>query len=212
VRFFASQDEVFLFEAPTAQVPYQPSIQLLPLTREHLVEASIINADDADTLRYLIRCAQRLSKSSASGFLLQDDAGRPIHFLWIDNYDGFLLSEIDHNLEPYSPDAAMIFDCWTPAADRGHSYYATAIRQAAANLGRDGRTAWIFSGASNVSSLRGILKAGFEYRFSLVRRRRLGSSTITRQGNTTAISFPAHHHISAQLLSKSRTDVASGNS
>ena len=208
VRFVASQDEVLLFEAPGAQIPDQRSTQLVPLTREHLVEASILNADDAHTLRYLMRCAHRLTKPDASGFLLQDDAGRPVHFLWIDNYDGFRLSEIDHNLDPSSPEDAMIFDCWTPAADRGRGYYAAAIRQAAANLGREGRPAWIFSGAANRSSLRGILKGGFEYRFSLVRRRRLGRSTTTRLDTTTAISLPAPRRMSPKPVSKDRTDVA----
>ena len=186
----ASQDEVLLFEAPDPPQPgLQPEnhdVQLLPLTREHLVEASISNAGDPQTLRYLMRCANRLTKPDPSGFLLQDETGRPIHFLWITAYDGFSLAEIGHNIEPSSPNAAMIFDCWTPSADRGRGHYATAIRQAAINLQRENRTAWIFSGASNVSSLRGILKAGFAYRYSLVRRKRFGRATVTRQ-NTTAI-------------------------
>jgi len=135
--------------------------QLLPLTREHLVEATILNAGDAQTLRYLMRCAKRFSHRDASGFLLQDAEGRPVHFLWISNYDGFRFSEIDHALEPSSTSAAMIFDCWTPSADRGRGHYATAIRQAAAHLQRENRAAWIFSGATNASSLKGILKAGF---------------------------------------------------
>ena len=187
VRPLASQDEVLLFEAPDLQPSELQAIPLLPLTREHLVEASISNAGDAHTLRYLMRCANRLTKPGASGFLLQDEAGRPIHFLWITAYDGFSLAEIGYKIEPSSPAAAMIFDCWTPASDRGRGHYASAIRQAAAMLRREDRTAWIFSGASNVSSLRGILKAGFNYRYSLVRRRRLGRATVTRQATTTAI-------------------------
>ena len=187
VRPLASQDEVLLFEAPELQPSEDQVNQLLPLTREHLVEASISNAGDAHTLRYLMRCANRLTKPGASGFLLQDELGRPIHFLWIAGYNGFRLSEIGHDLEPYSPSAAMIFDGWTPAAHRGRGHYAAAIRQAAVNLRREGRTAWIFSGARNVASLRGIVKAGFAYRFSLVRRSRLGRATVTRNDTTTAI-------------------------
>jgi Acetyltransferase (GNAT) domain len=187
----ASQDEVLIFEAPDLQQPgLQPenhAVQLLPLTREHLVEASISNAGDSHTLRYLMRCANRLTKQDASGFLLQDDAGRPVHFLWITAYDGFSLAEIGHNIEPSFPAAAMIFDCWTPASDRGRGLYAIAIRQAAINLQQENRTAWIFSGASNASSLRGILRAGFTYRYSLVRRRRFGRATVTRQNTTAAI-------------------------
>jgi CelD/BcsL family acetyltransferase involved in cellulose biosynthesis len=182
----ASQDEVLLFESPELQ-PENQSIQLLPLTREHLVEASISNAGDPHTLRYLMRCANRLTEPGPSGYLVQDETGRPIHFVWITNYAGFRLAEIGHNLEPSSPNAAMIFDCWTPALHRGRGHYAAAIRQAAANLRRESRPAWIFSGAKNVSSLRGILKAGFEYRFSLVRRWRFGRATVTRHDTTTAL-------------------------
>jgi CelD/BcsL family acetyltransferase involved in cellulose biosynthesis len=208
MRSFASEDEVLLFEVPPALVFSEPSVQLVPLTREHLVGASIINADDAHTLRYLMRCASRLSKPGPSGFLLQDEAGRPIHILWIANYDGFRLSEIDHDLEASSPNAAMIFDCWTPAAYRGQGHYATAIRSAAAQLRQQGRAAWIFSGASNVSSLRGILKAGFVYRFSLVRRSRLGRAILTRQQATTAISPSPKPSIPAEAVPENQHDVA----
>jgi len=186
-RSIASQDEVLLFEAPPSP-QFSPSRHtLVPLTREHLVEASILNAGDADTLRYLMRCAGRLRKPDTSGFVLQDEAGRPVHFLWVCKYDGFHLAEINQALKPISPEAAMIFDCWTPASNRGHGHYAHAIREAAANLGQKGRQAWIFSGASNVSSLRGILKAGFEYRFSLIRRRKFGRALVTHNETTTSI-------------------------
>ena len=187
VRSIASQDEVLLFEASADRASDDPAIQLLPLTREHLVEASILNAGDAKTLRYLMRCAHRLTKPDASGFTLQDEVGRPVHFLWINDYASFHLSEIDHTLEPCSPRAAMIFDCWTPAGDRGRGYYASAIRQAAARLLCENKAAWIFSGANNVSSLRGIRKAGFAYRFSLVRRSQFGRAIVTRQDSTAAV-------------------------
>jgi CelD/BcsL family acetyltransferase involved in cellulose biosynthesis len=186
-RSFASRDELLLFEAPQIETSEILPNRLLPLTWEHLAQASITNSDDPQTLSYLIRCAQRMTQPPASGFLLQHELGRSSHFLWILSYDGFHLSEIDHRLEPFSPAAAMIFDCWTPAADRGRGYYATAIRSAATTLQSEGRSAWIFTDASNVSSLRGILKAGFEYRFSLVRRRRFGHSIIVRHDTTSAL-------------------------
>jgi len=212
VRSVASQDEVLVFEAPKAQVSEEPSIQLSPLNKEHLVESSIVHAGDSHTLHYLMRCARRLSKPGTFGFIMQDDGGRPIHFLWIANYDGFHLSEIDYILEPSSAGAAVIFDCWTPAADRGHGHYVTAIRQAAAKLYRENRTPWIFCGASNISSLRGILKAGFSYRFSLVRRSRFGDSLITRHEGTAAILLPAKRHISPKIRAKNHSDVAGDNS
>jgi hypothetical protein len=128
-----------------------------------------------------------MSQPGVSGFVSQDEAGRSTHFLWITGYDGFRISEIDHRLDPISRDADVIFDCWTPAVDRGHGYYAIAVRSAAARLRREGKTAWIFSDANNVPSVRGIQKAGFAYRFSLVRRCRLGHSTVVRHEATAAI-------------------------
>jgi hypothetical protein len=172
------------------------------------VEASIINASDAPTLRYLMRCARRLTKPGPSGFLLQDDEGRPIHILWIADYNGFTLAEIDHSLEASSPNAAMIFDCWTPTAERGQGHYVAAIRSAAAQLRQQGRAAWIFSGATNISSLQGILKAGFVYRFSLIRRSMLGRAITSRHDTTTAISPSPKPSIPAQSVPEKQHDVA----
>ncbi|MGA8274668.1 MAG: GNAT family N-acetyltransferase [Candidatus Sulfotelmatobacter sp.] len=192
LRSINSQDEVLIFEAPVAHIKESDNsnAHLMPLTREHLVEGSIANAGDVRTLRYLMRCAQRLAQpSAASGFLLPDETGRPVHFLWIQNYDGFRLSEIGHTIDPISANAAMIFDCWTPGADRGRGYYVTAIRQAAWQLQQEGRTARIFSGATNLSSLRGILKAGFQYQFSFLRRTKLGHSVVTPRETATAFAL-----------------------
>jgi CelD/BcsL family acetyltransferase involved in cellulose biosynthesis len=196
VRAVASQEEVLLFEAPEflpSAPPEGSRLELLPLTWEHLVEASISNAGDKATLRYLMRCARRLripaaAADTARGFLLQEESGRPVHFLWIDNYQGFRLAEIGYKLEAPSAETFMIFDCWTPAAERGRGHYPTAIRLAAADLQREGKTAWIFSGVSNAASVRGIAKAGFLYRFSLIRRNKLGRATFTRRDHKAAIA------------------------
>lgn len=189
VRSFASQDEVLLFECPVNSGDVDTRYRILPLSREHLVETSILNPSDNHTLRYLMRCARRLSKTGFSGFVLQDETGKPVNFFWVSAYDGFRLSEVNHTLDSSHSSNAMIFDCWTPGGNRGHGYYAIAIRLAAAQLRQEGKTAWIFSGASNAASLRGITKAGFAYRFSLLRRTRLGRSVLTRRDTTNAILF-----------------------
>ncbi len=185
-KSLASEDEVLLFEASAVSTDV-PS-RLVRLTREHLVEASILYPSDRETLRYLMRCARRLNQRVASGFVLSDDSGQPVHFLWMQAYDGFRLDEIDYTLEANMSSATMIFDCWTPSARRGHGYYAAALRQAAAQLRREGKSPWIFSGARNQFSWRGILKAGFEYRFSLIRRSRFGHSTVV--GRDVTAAFP----------------------
>ena len=200
-RLIASDDEVLVFEFES-KFSGEARFELLPLTREHLVEASISYAGDAETLNYLMKCARRLKSPGTSGFLLQDEQGRPVHFLWIDAYDGFRLIDIDHTIEPLSPRGAMIFDGWTPAAQRGRGYFAAAIRQTADHLRGEGRTAWIFSVAGNAASLRGILNGGFVYRFSLIRHCRFTRSIVTRRDTTTAIPLRQLPELAANVLEK----------
>jgi CelD/BcsL family acetyltransferase involved in cellulose biosynthesis len=180
-RKVVSEDEVAVFEAPPMKVSENERLILNPLGWEQIAAAAMNNADDEQTLEYLVRCAQRLRQGRATGYFLQEQGQQPSHFLWVDKYDGFHLSEIDSKLEASDPSAAMIFDCWTPLAQRGHGRYAMAIRLAAAHLQKQQRQVWIFSATRNESSLRGILKAGFVYRYSLVRSRILWHTTLSRR-------------------------------
>jgi hypothetical protein len=162
-------------------------VTLIPLSWKELAHAAMINNEDVSTLEYLMRCAARLRTRAGCGFVLRTERGQPGHFLWIDRYDGFHLSEIDYKLESHDPGAAMIYDCWTPVSQRGNGYYAIAIRLAAESLQQQRRRAWIFSAEKNVSSVRGIRKADFEYRFSLIRKSTLNRSSVTRADRTGAL-------------------------
>ncbi len=175
------KDELIFFEAPQMQVPQSESLSLRLLDWDFIALAAIGSADDEQTLEYLARCAQRLAQGNSVGYVLPGKGTEPLHFLWVDAYDGFYLSEINSKLESRDPSAVMIFDCWTPAAQRGHGHYATAIRLAASQLQKQQKQPWIFSAVRNESSIRGILKAGFVYRFSLVSSRKLGKTTLSRQ-------------------------------
>ena len=75
--------------------------------------------------------------------------------------------------------AAIIFDCWTPQSARGHGYYGVAIALLASQLAMEGTRPWIFSATTNESSMRGIAKAGFVHRYSMVRRRTVGWQSVT---------------------------------
>jgi CelD/BcsL family acetyltransferase involved in cellulose biosynthesis len=176
-----SEDEIAFFEAPQISASEEPIVSLGELGWENLAVAAMENANDEPTLAYLMRCAERLKKTSAPGYFLRGHEARSLHLLWVADYNGFHLSEIDFTLESKDPTAAMLFDCWTPTAQRGHGYYATAIRLAAGLLQQQQRKVWIFSAATNKSSLGGILHAGFTYRFSLLRSRRFGHSTLSRR-------------------------------
>jgi CelD/BcsL family acetyltransferase involved in cellulose biosynthesis len=184
-RRLAGREEIVFFEAPDMLMPDviipDESVVLKPIGWEDLALAAIDHARDHSTLDYLMRCGQRLRKGRATGYLLQDTGTQDaFHFLWVDAYDGFQLSEINTMLESEDPGAAMIFDCWTPTAQRGCGRYAAAIRLAAASLQKQQKRAWIFSEAKNAPSVRGIVAAGFQYRFSLVRTRVLFRTTLTQ--------------------------------
>ena len=180
-KYLVSNDEVLLFDAPPMEPQHHQIFSLAPLDWKLLADAAIDYAEDSQTLQYLMRCASRLRSGEASGHVLRSPDSDVLHFLWITQYDGFYLSEIDYQLAPTDANADTIFDCWTPVRHRGHGYYTAAIRLAAEGLQRQQKQVWIFCAATNESSVRGILKAGFIYRFSLVRRKTLVHSKVTRR-------------------------------
>jgi CelD/BcsL family acetyltransferase involved in cellulose biosynthesis len=180
VSSIVSSDEVLFFEAPQI-LPRENEAKgmiLSPMRWEHVAQAAINNADDELTLEYLARCAQRMKQGHAAGYILHVPGSQPAHFLWVDGYNGFTLPEIDSKLESADPKAAVIFDCWTPIAQRGRGHYGNAIRLLAGYLREQQRQAWIFSAVENERAIRGILKNRFEHRFSLVRRTKLGRTTV----------------------------------
>ena len=179
-RSMVSEDEVAFFEAPQMKMTENESVALSTLSWKNISLAAMNNAGDEQTLEYLARCAQRLRQGHSTGYCLQGPGTEPAHFLWVNPYNGFHLTEIDSKLESTDSNAAMIFDCWTPVSQRSHGNYATAIRLAAADLQKQHRQVWIFSAARNASSLSGIIKAGFVYRFSLVRSTKLFHTTLSR--------------------------------
>ena len=121
-RNVVSEDTIAFFEAPEITIGENETVALHRLGWKKIAEAAMDNASDEQTLQYLVRCAQRLRKGCSNGYCLQSRETPHSHFLWIDPYNGFHLSEIDSKLESNDPSAVMIFDCWTPAALRGHSY------------------------------------------------------------------------------------------
>jgi CelD/BcsL family acetyltransferase involved in cellulose biosynthesis len=180
------ESEVAFFEAPQIKLSENDSLALRLLTREEITSAAISNAEDDQTLAYLIRSSQRLRQGGATGYFLQEEGAHACHFLWADLYNDFYLSEINSRLESGDPQAMMIFDCWTPVLQRGHGHYARAIRLAAARFQEQQKAVWIFSAAKNESSVSGIVKAGFVYRFSLVHSRTMWRSTLSRHEGATS--------------------------
>ena len=99
------------------------------------------------------------------------DEGIPVHFCWVKEFEGFQMAELNRKLQAPRENAVMIFDCFTPESARGHGFFPQAIAMLARHLSSQGKSAWIFGAETNRASVRGIEKTGFQYKFTLGRRR-----------------------------------------
>ncbi|MGO9088653.1 MAG: GNAT family N-acetyltransferase [Candidatus Sulfotelmatobacter sp.] len=167
-----SESEVFFCEWSGSDLPDAKGLKLQALSLNELASATVHYADDPETLTYLMRAAGRWG-GNAEGFGVVDQAGVFLHFAWVTAFDGFFLSEVNAKVDAPSPDCVMLFDCWTPPAARGNGYYGQTVALVAKLMQKKGKKPWIFSAASNIASTRGLKKAGFQQRYSLVRRRAL---------------------------------------
>ena len=192
-----SREEVLFFEAGTAPPRSCEPRSLRPVSYELLAEAAMRSYDDEETMQYLLRSAKRQREGNAEGFVLVDTEGRPLHFAWIAEFDGFFLSELNAKVKAPAADCVMIFDCWTPPGERGHGYYAQTIEMVAQQIREEGKHPWIFSAASNVASVRGLERAGFQRRYALVRQRILGWQRI--QGETPTYDEAPVVEVSARV-------------
>jgi CelD/BcsL family acetyltransferase involved in cellulose biosynthesis len=176
-----SESEVWFLEWHGPVVPDSSgssSVTLAPLDLNQLASAASQYVDDQSTLAYLLRSASRLENGNSQGFGLVDGKGALLHFAWVTAFDGFFLSELNAKVDGPSAGCVMLFDCWTPVSARGHGYYGQTVSRIARRIQEKGKSPWIFSAASNVASIRGLEKAGFRRRYSLVRQRVLGWQKI----------------------------------
>jgi CelD/BcsL family acetyltransferase involved in cellulose biosynthesis len=197
-RSIWAQDEVLFFEGPACPdlVAPSPNLRLLPIELRHLARAAMEYRDDESTMQYLLRAAGRLRNPAMKGYILAGEDGRPLHFAWTTAMNGFPCAELNTTLGA-SDDSVLLFDCWTPSTERGRGHYKDAIEGIGAIVREQGRHPWIFSAAGNSASLRGIERAGFQMRYSIIRRRLLGSERI--RNRTIRVSETVATEVSARV-------------
>lgn len=197
VHVLWKRDEVVFFEkeGSGASLPGSRGLQLQRLELRHLAAAVMEYRDDEETCVYLIRAAHRL-RTPAEGYVLLDAGCRPMHFAWTNPMDGFFCAELRQALTA-SSDAVLVFDCWTPTALRGQKYYSRAIELIGGRIQASGKQPWIFGASSNIASVRGIERAGFRRRYSLISHRLLTWHKIKRVDS--ALSHEAAAEVSAQV-------------
>lgn len=149
-------------------------VAIRELDQDLLAMAAMDYYADRGTLDYLLHAARRLRTHHNRGFALVTSTGTPVHFCWVSEFESLAMQELHQRLRAPSPNAVLIFDCWTPESMRGRSHLATATAAVARRLSSSGEVPWIFASAQNHASLRGIGEAGFSYQFTMHARRLLG--------------------------------------
>jgi CelD/BcsL family acetyltransferase involved in cellulose biosynthesis len=184
-QYCFGSEEVLFYEWPAtfASNESEPSgsTVLKSVDLQLLAAGAISYPDDPETLNYLLRSARRLRSKNHSGFALVTAEGVPAHFCWVSSFDGFQMAELAHTLDQPSPDAVLLFDCWTPKSARGQGHYSKTVELVAIQLRTKGKKPWIFSAASNTSSVQGLEKTGFRHRYTLARRKFLVWQRISSQ-------------------------------
>jgi len=186
-----SRTEVFFYEGSRPSPSHTGEWELLPLNLNQLAAAAEQYIEDDPTLAYILRSAQRSREGSAQGFVLADSEGKPVHFAWTTAFEGFYLAELNAQVEAPSPDAVLLFDCWTPESMRGRGLYARAVGLIADRVRSAGKRPWIFSAATNTASIRGIEKAGLQRRYSLTREKIFNQQRIVGQPPASQEAAPA---------------------
>jgi len=181
-------DEVLLFQWRPETQDSEQRPGPAPLTWEIMSAAAMRYSDERETLDYLLRCASRFRSGKSNGFALLGADGVALHLAWVAPYEGFSMAEVGEVLSAPGPASMMIFDCWTPLTLRGQGLYARMIGQLACRLAAEGKDAWIFSAATNSASVAGIVKAGFELRTSLLKRKLLWWARTTQESRGLAES------------------------
>jgi CelD/BcsL family acetyltransferase involved in cellulose biosynthesis len=190
------QTEVLFYESIGSILDDIRDLKLQSLDLNQLASAAMEHVEDIATLTYLMRAAQRLSTGGAEGFALVDAAGRFLHFAWTTPFEGFFVPELNSRVNSPSPDSLMLFDYWTPAAARGRGCCGHAIELIADRQNAQGIRTWISCAATNASAIRGIEKAGFRRRYSLVRKRTLWWHKVL---GTVPVSRTPAAEVSAQV-------------
>jgi CelD/BcsL family acetyltransferase involved in cellulose biosynthesis len=193
-----SKTEVLFFEwGGAAAIPDSDAAKLQPLRLDHLASAAAGYFDKESALEYLLGSAAHLREKNAEGFGLFDSAGSLLGCVWAASFEGFFLPELNAKLDAPSQDCVMLFDFSSLPADAKNIYGEQTLTLTAEYLRAQGKKAWSYSAASDDQWVRRLKDAGFQPRYSLMRRRVFGWQTI--QGKTPKQANVIASEVSARV-------------
>jgi hypothetical protein len=171
-----SETEIVFLEWSGAISARSGVANLEALNLNQLASAATQKVDDEDTLRYMLRSASRLRERKAEAFGSIDREGTLLGCAWVAPFGGLFLPELNSKVDSPSLDCVMVFDSWSSDNCTGPE---SIMGMIAARMRDQGKRAWTYSLASDDSFIRRVEKDGFKARYSLTRRRILGSQIIS---------------------------------
>jgi hypothetical protein len=205
-----SRTEVTFLEWCGTVAPDAGGGRIEPLDLNRLASAASKYVDDKATLAYLLRCASRWREKNVEGFGFVDANRDLLYCAWVRAFDGFFLPELNSKVEAPSADSVIIFDCWRLDCAGDEAGFDRTLGLVAQRMLKQGKKPWISSAgnspatstASNLPSLRNLERAGFQPRYSLVRRRILGVQSII--GKTPKTGARIAEEVSARIQERGR--------
>jgi CelD/BcsL family acetyltransferase involved in cellulose biosynthesis len=176
-----ARNEVFFFEWSGRGVhPDSGVAKLEPIDLNRLSSFAMQYLHAKSTPAYVLRSASRLRDGDAEGFALISEDGSIVRFGWVAVFDGFLIPELKAKLDTPAANCVMLFDSWPPIGTHSEASYRRMIGLIAERMREKGKKLWIFRAGIDLTSIQDLEKAGFQLRYSLVRRRALGWQTVRR--------------------------------
>jgi CelD/BcsL family acetyltransferase involved in cellulose biosynthesis len=165
-------DHVIVFRRPgeCSAISAPVQIEVRPLTLASIAEQAL-DYENMLTPAALRHFARRL-KAGDRGFLAYRNNSLA-HVAWLGIRDEIVAdyeTGPDCRIKLDAP-GAVIYDCWTPAPQRGHGVYPAVLRYLCGLAVDEGYTPWIYCAASNHASQAGIRKAGFLPAYQFHRRK-----------------------------------------
>jgi len=170
-----SETEIVFLEWNGSTATGSGAAKLETLNLNQLASAAARKVDDESALRYLLRSASRLRERRAEAFGSIDRERILLDCAWVAPFGGFFLPELNSRVDSPSPDCVIVFDNWRSDNRPGP---ASIMGMIAERMRDQGKRTWTYSLASDVSLIRSLEKGGFQARYSLTRRRILGTQTI----------------------------------
>lgn len=167
-------------------------LSLGPINLEMLALAAMAYENEPDTLSYLLASARRLQQKGQGFALFHREV--PVSFCQVGEFEGFQMKELKTQLGAPSPNAAIIFEWWTPHSRRGRRYFTTALFLAAQQIVASGKEPWTFTACSDRSLMEEIEAAGFARRYSFFYKKTMAWQRVSKvalDGGTAEAELPA---------------------